>query len=370
MPENFSAFWLEDMTHAEETSFTVMPENTDDIAYLFFPGCRLGASDPAYVKDAYKLLQQTHPDTALLADCCGAPAFWAGDMRLFAEKSASLRKKWEALGSPVPVCACPSCAVMLKTVLPGCKPVSLYTLVQAPAHADIAGAGFSVYDPCASRFDSQAQDSVRKLMTGAGLILQPLPFERENTLCCGWGGQHMIANPGISGETAVRCASLADTTYVTYCINCRDSLTEAGKPALHILDILLGLNDPARKPPTHTQRRENRESLFLAMTGSVPDGGRPGAADGATGGQRKPALYLDDSLRRKISGYWLLESDLLEAVLYCEERNRKIKDEGTGTFAGYHRKGRLTCWVEYKPEKEGYRLLNAYAHKVTIEERG
>ena len=431
MPGNFSAFWLEDMAHAEEYALFAMPGQTGRCGYLFFPGCQLGAADPRYVSGAYQRLKERYPDTALLADCCGAPAFWAGDMQLFNEKTVKLRAKWEALGSPVLVYACPSCAMMLRKALPGCEPVPLYSLDlgwaegggiergtpgagndgcpagSSPAKSSLAGDGaaesgvigdaeaessvagdaaaesgviedtaaesgvagihsrglVSVFDPCASRFDKQAQEGVRGLLAQSGFRLLPLAYERENTLCCGWGGQSMLANPGIAGETAARCAAMTDTTYVTYCVNCRDSLAGAGKPALHILDVLLGINDIGRKTPTHTQRRQNRERLLREMAGAAPGYGEEDLPRivGA-------ALYLDDALREKLSRDWLLEEDVLEAVLYCESQNRKIYNTAAGSFAGHFRLGRLTYWVEYKPEGAGYRLLNAYAHKLEIDE--
>ena len=365
MPEHFSAFWLEDMAHAGETSFMIRQGEVQNGEYFFFPGCRLGASDPRYVSGAYQRLLQHYPGTALLTDCCGAPAFWAGDLKLYNEKTVNLREKWEALGSPVPVCACPACAVMLKNALPGSEPVSLYSLDLSSAGEDdskLARDRVSVFDPCASRFDVGAQDGVRGILNRLGFTLQPLAYEKENSLCCGWGGQYMIANPGMAAAAAARCASLADATVVTYCVNCRDMIAQKGRPVLHILDILLEVNSPDRKPPTHTRRRKNRELLLREMTGEAS-----GKADRAMLPE-EPSLYLDETLREKLSADWILEEDVLAAVLYCERQNRKVADESTGTFAGHFYQGRLTYWVEYKSEGAGVRLINAYAHKLVIEE--
>ena len=37
-----------------------------------------------------------------------------------------------------------------------------------------------------------------------------------------------------------------------------------------------------------------------------------------------------------------------------------------GNFSGYAMVGRMTYWVEYRPEGSGYRLENAYAHRMEI----
>jgi Fe-S oxidoreductase len=419
MPEAFSVFWLEDMAHAEENAFYLLPPGAKEIGqpdveklvrpdveklvrpgagkpgYMFFPGCRLGASDPRYVTGAYTRLLEKYPDTALLTDCCGAPAIWAGDTQHYVEKSARLREKWEAAGSPVPICACPTCANMLRNILPGCEPVSLYALdignvlhryvTDKPEDADAARRekDKSVFDPCAARHDPQAQDGVRKLLEDAGYHLSPLAYERENALCCGWGGQSMIANPRMFREATKRCAALSETDYVTYCVNCRDALAETGKRIWHILDIILGI-EPADEPLTHSKRRANREMLRWEMTGARQCGGiradnaddadeahgTHGADDADEAGDigDLPPLYLADDLRKKLSEEWILERDVLATILHCERQNRKIINGKMGSFAGYLRQGFMTHWVEYKPEGEGYRLLNAYAHRVVIEE--
>ena len=358
MPAAFSAFWLADMAHAEEYAFTIGAEGGHTSSLMFFPGCRLGAADPAYVSGTYERLRENYPDMALMADCCGAPAFWAGDMRLFAEKAAKLRRKWEALGSPTPVCACPGCAERLKEVFPGCDPISLYTLTLGDAKTIPVTTGVAVFDPCAARFDRQAQDGVRGLLEKAGFRLQPLAYEREDSLCCGWGGQYMITNPRMSRDAAARCAALSEAPYVTYCVNCRDTLKDAGKPALHVLDILLGLKNKDNERLTHSRQRENRELLQRMMTGVTAHQTE----------EQAPAFFLDDALREKISRSWLLEKDVFAAVLYCEKQKRKVYNEETGEFAGHLRLGDITYWVAYKPEGAGYRLLNAYAHRLKIDE--
>ncbi|MCL2166667.1 MAG: heterodisulfide reductase-related iron-sulfur binding cluster, partial [Clostridiales bacterium] len=216
----------------------------------------------------------------------------------------------------------------------------------------------AVFDPCAARFDRQAQDGVRALLEKAGFSLQPLAYEREDSLCCGWGGQYMITNPRMSRDAAARCAALSEAPYVTYCVNCRDTLRDAGKPTLHVLDILLGLKNKDNEQLTHSRQRENRELLRRLMTGVTT---RPTE-------EEQPAVFLDDALREKISRDWLLEKDVFAAVLYCEKMNRKVYNETTGTFAGHFQQGNKTYWVAYKPEGAGYRLLNAYAHRLKIDE--
>ncbi|MDR1205313.1 MAG: NAD(P)-binding protein, partial [Peptococcaceae bacterium] len=262
MPKVFSAFWLEDMAHANgETAMIVKgAEDNGERGYVFFPGCQLGASDPRYVTLAYERLKRTKPTVGLLAACCGAPAYWAGDEALHAEVLDRLREVWRRLGEPVLICACATCGKMLAETLPEIKTVSLYQMEWDAAPAG-EGLAVSIFDPCSSRFDPETQRSVRRLAAAAGCALSPDPPESADAVCCGWGGQYEIANPAMARAVTGGRQADPETVYVTYCANCRDTFARAGKPVLHILDILLGLGDARRLPPTWTRRRANRESL-------------------------------------------------------------------------------------------------------------
>lgn len=354
MPKAFSAFWLNDMWHAEKNAVVLKSPGCAANKYVFFPGCQLAASDNRYISGSYERLLERYPDTALWVDCCGAPAFWAGDQTLHTGKIGRLRAAWEALGRPQPVCACPTCSLMLKSSLPECNPVSLYSLDLG--HPVEYMSDVSVFDPCSSRHDKKAQDGVRKILTNAGTVLHHLTYERENSFCCGWGGQYQIANPDMYRNTVTRNMGLSDRTYVTYCTNCRDTLAGAGKDVWHILDILLGLNDTPRKPPTQTQRRRNREivkAMFLC------------------GDQKRTSvkpLFIETGLSEKISQELILEDDISEVISAGQQTGRFIYDNKNACYITHHKIRNQTYWVVYRPEKNGYRILNAYTHRLTIVE--
>jgi Fe-S oxidoreductase len=358
MPKAFSAFFLDDMAHANGPGAMIMTgaEPGGKCGYVFFPGCQLGASDPRYVSLTFERLKEMHPDMALLCACCGAPACWAGYEELHAEAVARIREAWRSLGEPVFVCACFTCMKMLAETLPEIQTISLYQMDwTVPSTGN--GTEVSVFDPCASRGSPEAQQRVRALLTGAGYVLSPM--KTEHAACCGWGGQYEIANPAM-----VRCVvddriHLSDAPFVTYCANCRDTFARAGKPASHILDILLGINDEHRASPTWTQRRKNRESLRRELLGETA---------GDTGDKPAFRLTISPELSRKLSERWMLEDDVKAAVRHSEETGEKLFDPNTGHTIGHCRLKNFTCWVVYKKAEDGFELVNAYSHRMQIME--
>jgi hypothetical protein len=323
---------------------------------VFFPGCQLGASDPRYVSLTFERLRRMHPDSALLAACCGAPAGWAGYEALHAEAAARIREAWRNLGEPVFICACFTCMKMLADTLPEIQTISLYQMDWAVSPVG-NGAEVSVFDPCASRHNAEAQRSVRELLTKAGFVLSPLQTARP--VCCGWGGQYEIANPAMARGVVENRIHLSDAPFVTYCSNCRDIFAKAGKRALHVLDILLGINDDRRAPPTWTQRRKNRASLRRKLLGETA------AGDGHAPPFR---LTIPPELSRELSERWILEEDAESVVRHCEQTGEKLLNPKTGTFIGHRRLKNFTCWAVYRKTEDGFELVNAYSHRMQIAE--
>ena len=365
MPWAWHAFFLDDMAFANgPAGLSRLPEGFAQSRYLFFPGCQLGASDPRYVSESYRFLRERWPDTALTLGCCGAPAEWAGDQGLRTETMARIRADWEAFGRPTFVFACPTCRLMFGRHLPEIPGVFLYELLleHGPVPALPGRGPASVFDPCASRGEPGLQQTIRTLARTAGFDLEPLPMEKRLAQCCSWGGQVAVANPPYTRHVVKERISEGGSPYLAYCINCRDIFAKAGKPTWHILDVLFGLNGPDRLPPSLTERRAHRLALRREVRevfwNETPE---PEAAP--------MNLAISPELRRKLSDAYLLEADVAAVVEACERTGRKVVDPERGTFFGHLMIGPMTYWAEYRPAPSGgFELLNAYAHRMAIEE--
>ncbi|NLF15541.1 MAG: (Fe-S)-binding protein, partial [Anaerolineaceae bacterium] len=366
MPWAFHDFWLRDMafTNGPDAQLARVPAGYSQSSMMFFPGCQLGASDPRYVTASYRWLLAHKPDTALMLSCCGAPAEWAGDQGLHGQVVAELRDQWVALGRPTAVFACPTCKQMFGKYLPEIEAVFLYDLILRAGvspRGDVQRETVSVFDPCASRKEPGVQQAVRALTGQAGLVLKPLPLEKNLAACCSWGGQVKTAHPPYARYVAERRVAGSDYPYIAYCANCRDILAAAGKPCYHILDVVFGLSTAERMPPTITKRRENRAQLKRQVL-------REFWREETEMAQSKIKLRISPELRQKLDGEMILESEIEAVIDYCERSGRKVLDPESGTFGGHLQIGKVTYWAEYLTLDEGFELVNAYSHRMSIEE--
>lgn len=362
IPPIFSAFWIDDMKHADDNGIVRLAPSSSRARYAFFPGCQLGASDPRYVIESYRLLLRHYPDCALFLSCCGAPLDWAGHEKDRVSKHHQLLDQWKSLGEPTLVVACPMCANSLKTALPNANVISLYTLPVFDAERSRSACAASVYDPCAARFDAPTQDAVRLLLEQMGFSLYPLSCDRESAMCCGWGGQYAIADSKLSNDAAAYASNLAETPYVTYCSNCRDTFSTHGKSSWHILDLVFDINDANREAPTITQRRRNREQLARLCLKGFWD------ADCVLE-PSKSLVAINPTLQRRLSDDWILEQDVERTIVDCENRGAKFYDTERDVFIARGTTGLMTLWAEYRPNDtgEGWELVNAYAHRMEVQ---
>ena len=92
----------------------------------FFPGCQLAGARGEQVLAVYETLRKDLGSVGLLLQCCGVPAQWAGEEKLFAETVEGLKSTWESLGRPRVIAACASCCKTLREALPEVSVVSLW----------------------------------------------------------------------------------------------------------------------------------------------------------------------------------------------------------------------------------------------------
>lgn len=362
LPPVFHDFWLRDMYHAqgEQAYIKQHAPSTCNSRYLFFPGCQLGASNPLYVAETYKYLTEALPETGLLLTCCGAPQEWAGDTQGMAAAMLRIKDDWGSMGEPEIVFACPSCEKMLDKYLPEIKKVSIYemlTRLGMPGCTPVNGT-VSVFDPCSSRDNPNMQDSVRELVTTAGAAIAELPHGGKEAVCCGFGGHIYPANKDLFKRIGESRAALSEHPFVTYCSNCRDLLSYQEKPIAHVLGLIFGLGDFARKAPTLTQRRKNREALKRCLQRCPEEINME---------EKELAIMLADGLAEKLDKNLILEDDLRATIRHCEESGEKLLNPDTGCFTGHRRLGTVTYWVEYRPAGDSFEVINTYSHRMQIE---
>jgi hypothetical protein len=228
------------------------------------------------------------------------------------------------------------------------------------AKARASGEIVSVFDPCAARDKPDTCASVRKILEAAGFVLEPLSYEKERAQCCSWGGQISIAAPKYSKWLTQTIVGENERPYVVYCSNCRDIFASAGKPVKHILDVIFDSGDWTFRPPTVSQRRQNR--IYLRK--SVMGGCSPEAVEG---GAKMSKLIMSGEIREKLDKSRLLEEDVLSVIEAREADGGFVVDADTSRRFACGVVGNLTHWAEYIITDGGYELINAYSHRMTIE---
>ncbi len=366
MPEAYHDFWLRDMDFAnsDEASALILPESGENSEYMFFPGCQLGASNPDYVLKAYDFLREVNANTSLLVGCCSVPADWAADEELRDGVLTSILESWRKAGEPIVILACPTCMKTFSRYLQNIETRSLYDIMQNHISSDWkkgeSNGSVSVYDPCASRYDSLMQESVRRLLKDCGYHIEELDYSGKNARCCSYGGHIHAVNPEqVKKITANRIAQ-NDKPYVTYCSNCRDTFASAGKDCSHILDIIFGTGTFDRNAPDLSQRRLNRVELMRLLKG-LPKGG-----DEQTMGNIR--IIITPELQAKMNEHLILEDDVRAVIEHCEATDSMLENKATGEFIGHLSVGAITYWVIYSVKDSSYELRNVYTHRMKIKE--
>ena len=368
LPAAYHDFWLRDMEFAnsDQASLVLSPEVCVESRYMFFPGCQLGASDPNCVIEAYRFLKKVDGGASLLVGCCGVPADWAGQEVLRDNVHGGILQKWESMGEPTMVLACPTCLKTFSRYLPRIKTTSLYNIMaQSPGNQwQEHGTGkiVSVFDPCASRYDPTMQENVRKLIIGAGFQIEELACQGPMARCCSYGGHIQAANlEQVKNITANRIQENANP-YVTYCSNCRDTFASAGKQCSHILDIIFNTGVPDRSAPDLSQRRRNRVTLVNELTGkkiSKKENSTP-----------MDSIYLDISteLKKQMNDYLILEEDVIAVIMHCEATGNGLLNKRSGDISAHLCHGAVTYWVTYEKSAFGYKVKNVYSHRMKIQD--
>ncbi len=374
MPVSAHAFALEEMAHAmgEECFFAGHAQGVDHSDVLFFPGCQLVGSAPVQAARAWHFLKGVNKATGIVTGCCGAPAFWAGRTDLFEAAARTFKKRWEDFGCPEVVTACTACTRMLEKAVPKERIKSLYR-VMADAGAEPEKKWdhltVAVADPCTSRDDMDTMEAVRTLAARAGAGISELAASGELTECCGFGGLTFNANPKLAQTIIKQRAGQADTDYLAYCAMCRDRLAGAGKHTFHILDLFFpeDLPDPGARPDPGFSRRRMNRVLFKAGLGADPlwEPSRDPAAELAAPSGKKVVVPPD--VIEGIEDQFILLSDIVRVLDYFETQSPSFFTHGErGSNIVSFRPGPVCFWVEFATTDDGYRVLDAWAHRMSV----
>lgn len=359
-PPALHDYWLREMEFAAgEAGYAAAGPKSE---YAFFPGCALGASGPAWVEKSYAFLHEKL-GAGLILNCCGAPAWWAGDNTGFESHIAALRGSWEALGGPRLVTACATCERMLADFLPEVPLVSLYEILAEDPPAE--GASFleraAVFDPCAAADDTGAKQAVRALAAAGGLKLSDFGSDGR---CCGFGGHMQLANPGLYHEITQNRVEASEDPFLVWCANCRDVFASRGKDCAHVLDVAFGLEPGAL--PTLEEKRANSLRVKRNLMKQYWNE------------EFTPETHPWDSLRvsvppavtDKMERGLITLGDARETIFRAREAGEGFRNADGEILCSLTRPY-VTYWVLYKMEDapgagEEIQVVDAYSHRMRV----
>jgi NADPH-dependent glutamate synthase beta subunit-like oxidoreductase len=363
MPPSAHDFALRDMAFSQSAAFTLARHQPgyQSSRMAFLPGCQLSASSPDHVASCYEYLRNTlDGGVGLILACCGAPALWAGNDKIFQQALKALDAAWTQLGRPRLITACSSCYRVLHEHLPQIPIEPLWPHLHAEPLPK-ASRNLAIHDPCSTRGVSVVEDSARALLGELGVTALELN-EPGLTTCCGYGGLMLFANPELAAKTVKRRANESDEDFVTYCGMCRDRFAHHGKRAIHILDLVFTNedDDPAARPdPGFSRRQENRAQLKDRLLHDVW---------GEQGSTMEPsiALRISEEVRTLLEERMILVEDVRRAIAHAEQSGDKIENPATGRLVASFRPVSVTYWVEYSPEEDGFAVHNTYSHRMEV----
>jgi len=176
-------------------------------------------------------------------------------------------------------------------------------------------------------------------------------------------------NPELASQISRARVAASPHPYVTYCSNCRDDFVTNGKPTWHLLDLLFANTSEAaatRKPPSHSDRRENQRRLKAHLLTTL--WGEETDMDEQE--YDKISLIMADKVKEKMDSELILTEEVKQVILSVEQAGNKVVDGATGNFVAHGQLGIITYWVEYTPRGDAYEVFNVYSHRMQIVEKG
>jgi heterodisulfide reductase subunit D len=236
--------------------------NSGSAELVYFVGCVASFFPRSYnvPRATVEVLEQSGLDYALLGGqewCCGYPQYINGELTLAEEAIRHNVDAVRALGARRVAFSCPSCYHIWSHVYPRVMGDALnlellhttelldYLVDEGSVKLGEWPMKVTYHDPCDLGRKSKVYDAPRRLLGRIpGLTLVEMKEDREDSHCCGGGGNLESHSPGLSSQVAQRRVKQAAETgarvLVSACQQCERTLGNAARASrtrIRVMDV-------------------------------------------------------------------------------------------------------------------------------------
>jgi heterodisulfide reductase subunit D len=213
---------------------------------LYFAGCSASYSYPKTARACVKILQQTGKKVAYLGEkewCCGAPAFWSGNRKLFMQIVRHNLRVIKAAGAKEVIFGCAVCYNMVKTNYLTVANIPFKTTHASQFIAEALKQGkikfttpfkrkLTYHDPCHLGREEKVYEEPRAIIKKIpGVKYSEMERNRRAAWCCGEGVVVNAIYPNltrkISSERIDEARRAGAEAIVTCCPGCVATLSKA-----------------------------------------------------------------------------------------------------------------------------------------------
>ncbi|WP_353853015.1 (Fe-S)-binding protein [Dehalobacter restrictus] len=223
-------------------------ENSDT---YFFPGCTFMTYSPKLTKEVYNRLRKEIGCREILTDCCGNPFYQMGLSDSAHQFSNSLIDKIVQKEVKRLIVACPNCFYRLRETLKSTG-VEISTIYEVLDFSGITSGKLTkctIHDSCPDRFEGILAQQTRDTLKSCGYEIKEMTNIRENSPCCGSGGQIAHFQPDLADKLVKGRLEEANSTgtemLVSYCLSCTLNFSrfDSKLKRRHVLNLLLGVDE-------------------------------------------------------------------------------------------------------------------------------
>jgi Fe-S oxidoreductase len=223
----------------------------DNSGTCFFPGCTLMTYAPGLTRAIFKRLKDNVGCQGMWTACCGKLLEQMGLQQRLKITHDHLKEFVQEHTISQIITACPGCYYEMEKIFRASNVVirTVYEVLEFGKQIPADGKRCTVHDSCPDRHAGKFGGQVRQALKQKGFTTVEMLHHRQNTICCGSGGQISHFRPDLAENLVKLRQDEARQTgadiLVGYCLSCvlKYDSKQSEIPVTHALNLLLELEE-------------------------------------------------------------------------------------------------------------------------------